>query len=281
MKFLKIITISLIICIVGVSSVILYGKGVQAKNNTFEIDQQIISDLLARLQQRGVPVSGGLILQDVNIGSDSTINVLQLVEHNQTENDFVTADYAIYSNAIDHEVILAFRQGLTVDAYQLVTVNNTGKEIRKEILYLGLYKEYTIDSPFVKDGKFSEAETEKLLKEKDYQPVHMNNVSVWQIDNGLKNFVLDFDVENISLVNDHIENLVREIGKEITKLNAEQGAAIVTYQIRLHYTGGDPILIYVQDLEFGRLRVWCVKELNQDWLSNPRPPTITQEPNTP
>jgi len=240
----------------------------------------LIFVLREKLLSLGVPV------EEISITKRFPLQIEILLRANDGDTE-LTEEFIHFKQQTFHEVMLAHRFGLKVNALTVVVRNERGDVIDRERIYVndkGPSQQSSFEGPVLDQKK-----TEELFR----QELQLGKMKLKTLriqagagtDKSVRTAIIELVAPDIESANQSISNFIGSLRHTIRKAN-QKGARISVCKVLITDENGEILLDYLYDIEIGRQSWKMSKGVSEDWFPHPYKkrritPAVTSTPWTP
>jgi hypothetical protein len=118
-----------------------------------------------------------------------------------------------------------------------------------------------------KQNKMEPKEVSISLKSIPTLGMTLNEIQVSQDEADSLKCLFQFSVSDITTANSSISELNNNIRTAINNLNKNTDAVISYYEVRINSPTDEPLLRYINDIQFSHFSGWKADSLSMDWSS--------------
>ena len=248
------------IIIVAVVAIILTAFSL-IQSGAVRAQQDIFEELTAQLIQDGVPIKSSQLVQDSNF--DPSFMIHYMIQ-SSSEGDSVAPEDPLILNTIGHEVNLASRQGLNIGAFRTTLINMNDKVLVDVATALDENTDWPIN--FDQSCKLNTDAVSAVLEKFPTFGMSRKGINVSLNHEDLMTVVFEYQTKSVETANVNLSDVIMQTESGLIKLHKERGTRIAVYQILIYDDTGDPILKYINDLQFGCVSWWQADGLVKDWF---------------
>lgn len=247
-----IIVIGLTVAI-GVSLVFVFSRA--------NAQDDIVSDLVTRLKEQGVPVKSAEITSRIPFR-------VKFVLQSASESQVVAPNDPLFEHAVQREVTLAHRRNNTrFNTVKVVIVNKQGKTIYRSDVPVR-----TIGEEAFSPSELDDVATAELIrKEITLYGMSLEELEVSSNAHRIQTVNVDLSVPDIQTANKAIPKVMPDLGMGLKELNVERGAQIAICRVNLIDAEGHLLLKYIADLQLSQEKWWQAEALTREWFPHPHP----------
>ena len=222
--------------------------------------QEVVEYLKGRLERQNIPV--------VEITIHRLLPLrLEIIIQSMSEDEKALPDDPINLNIVRREVILARRQGYSIDRFTLILYNSQGKTIFWADETPVSIEEATLELP---PSKLDDATIKNMINERlNLYGMSIVNTEVTSYD-GIQTLILQLSTPSLEDANQALPYFMPSLRPLIAEINT-QGGQIVICKVELRDDKGQLLLKYLLDLQLDSETWWMVDGLTQDWFPHPPP----------
>ncbi|MDP2859650.1 MAG: hypothetical protein Q8P50_16990, partial [Bacillota bacterium] len=229
----------------------------------------IVSDLAARLTQQGVP------LKSMRVTSRAPFRLEAIIQSESAGREVAPSD-PLFTHAVEREVALARRRySVGIDWVKVVIVNAQG-----EAIYWSDVPAKALPDDVALPGRLADAQVAELVRSQlPPSELQLQELSVSLDSNGARVLTIRLSARGIEAANRAIPEFSPRgrLFVLVDKINAEQGARIEICRLDVVDAEGRPLLKYVRDVALAQENWWQAPGVTQDWFPHPLPEPTSQQ----
>jgi len=220
----------------------------------------VVSDLIAYLTQKGVPV------KNIEITSRIPFRV-EVTLQSASSGQGVAPDDPSFEHIVQRGVALVEkRDNIKFDVVRVIVVNTQGVPIYWSDVPVRTVEETLFPS------KLDDVTTAGLIREQiGLYGMSLDKLEVSSDTDGTQVLTIRLSVQDIGIANSALPQFMPELRVLVEKLNAEHGTQIVICKVDIVDAEGKLLLKYVLDLQLAQENWWQADGLTLEWFPHPPP----------
>lgn len=170
-----------------------------------------------------------------------------------TENLSLKHEDVLSMHEVIREVQLAVQRGLDIDAWRLKIINMSNEIVLA--LSEPVTKKDFSGGPFGRPCQLDDLVVRKNLLVLMAGDESTNNVQVTRDIDGMQKIKLNITIDNLSSIRDRVDKIISTSQERAIDIN-KIGGSVSVIQIEIQIQNGEQLLVYVDDLQFGRTTYW-------------------------
>jgi hypothetical protein len=170
-----------------------------------------------------------------------------------TENLSLKHEDVLSMHEVIREVQLAVQRGLDIDAWRLKIINMSNEIVLA--LSEPVTKKDFSGGPFGRPSQLDDLVVRKNLLVLMAGDESTNNVQVTRDIDGMQKIKLNITIDNLSSIRDRVDKIISTSQERAIDIN-KIGGSVSVIQIEIQIQNGEQLLVYVDDLQFGRTTYW-------------------------
>jgi len=228
---------------------------------------QEITSLFVPLRGKGIPI------KDVSVLKDSPLEV-QITLRSTGRGQVASTDDMWNKHIAARWAELSYLTGTKIDSYRLLLVNDEGKIIGNETIFLNSDYPSQHLTP-VSTTVLDEESTLSILKQRlDFlglTPIHWRVTSGGIVRDHTQVVVVDLLASDVNVLNGTINFLIPSLNRILHQVNADNKMQLAIFRLRVIDEGGSTLVDYILDLET-ETENWSIdRKINADWFPHPVP----------